>query len=247
MAAKKRKRSGTPRRSAASSNATTGPSREVVRQEHKEEARRQRDAMIRRRHRQRVLRKGIRWAAVVAAVGLLTGFLVLRSAQKGKIVAEANRVADGAGCTRVVARPDLGNPHLASGEQHQYEQHPATSGPHDPGPLPPDLHVYDAPVAETRGVHNLEHGYVLLYVGQDGNQALAPDVLRALEDVANNESKVILAPYPQLDKGKALALVAWDELQQCPNTITAEQATKLARSFIARFRAGGKAPEPSAP
>ncbi len=51
---------------------------------------------------------------------------------------------------------------------------------------------------------------------------------------------------PQLENGQALALVAWDELQQCPNTITSSQATTLAKAFIARFRGGGKAPEPAA-
>ncbi len=247
MAAKKRKRPSTPRRSMESRTAPAGPSREEARQERREEARRQRDALIRRRRHRRMLRKGLGWAAVVVAVGLLAGFLVFRSAEKSKIVAEANRIADAAGCTRVTNQPDLGNPHLAPGEQHQYQKHPATSGPHDPAPLPPDQHVYNAPVGETHAVHNLKHGYVLLYVGQNDDQALAPEALRALEGLANKESKVILAPYSQLEKGKALALVAWDELQQCPNTITAEQATTLAKSFIARFKAGGKAPEPAAP
>jgi len=132
-----------------------------------------------------LLRKGLGWGAAVVAVGLLAGFLVFRSAQKSKIAAETNRVADAAGCTRVIGKPDLGARHLDPGEQHNYEQHPATSGPHAPAPLPSDRHVYDAPVEETQGVHNLEHGYVQLYVRQDGDHTLAPDVLRALEDLVS--------------------------------------------------------------
>ena len=45
----------------------------------------------------------------------------------------------------------------------------------------------------------------------------------------------------------ALALAAWNELQQCPNTVTASQPTGLAESFIDRFRGGGKAPEALVP
>jgi hypothetical protein len=66
-------------------------------------------------------------------------------------------------------------------------------------------------------------------------------------ELADGESKVILAPYPKLEPGTALALAAWDELQQCPSTVTASQATELAESFIERFRGGGKAPEASVP
>ena len=48
-------------------------------------------------------------------------------------------------------------------------------------------------------------------------------------------------------QGTALAPAAWDELEQCPSTVTASQATELAESFIDRYRGGGMAPEASVP
>ena len=128
-----------------------------------------------------------------------------------------------------------------------YEQHPATSGPHDLAPLPPSPGVYTSPVPEQNAVHNLEHGYIVMYFRSGGDAPLPDGVVGGLTELADGETTVNLAPYPKLERGTALALAAWDELQQCPNTVTVSQATGLAESFIDRFRGGGKAPEASVP
>jgi hypothetical protein len=107
--------------------------------------------------------------------------------------------------------------------------------------------VYEQPVPEQNAVHNLEHGYVLVYFRQDGDGALPGGVVSALADLVEGTSKVVMAPYPGLGPEHALALVAWNELQRCPSTVTPSQAVGLARAFIDRFRSGGQAPEPSAP
>ena len=147
----------------------------------------------------------------------------------------------------MISEPDNGNSHLSPGQSFDYPQHPATSGSHDPGPLPADPHVHGTPVGETNAVHNLEHGYVEIYYRGDGDQALPADVVSALENLADSERKVIMAPYTQLDDGRSLALVAWDRLQQCPSTVSSSQALSLARAFIGQFRGDGAAPEPAAP
>lgn len=213
----------------------------------REAAKRQAQARVRKLQRRRLLKRGAVWVVVAALLG--TGAAYLRHQQQGKnrVAAQANQVAQAAGCTPVTGKPDLGNTHLSPGEQHTYAQHPATSGPHVLSPLPGSQHVYDAPVPETRAVHNLEHGYVLIYFGGEGDEALRPETVRRLEAVASAETKVIMAPYGQLSKGTSLALVAWDELQECPSAVTPEQASGLAHAFFTRFRGGGKAPEPSAP
>ncbi|MGH2572617.1 MAG: DUF3105 domain-containing protein [Actinomycetota bacterium] len=101
--------------------------------------------------------------------------------------------------------------------------------------------------ATPTAVHNLEHGYVLIYHRQDGQQALPAPVMDSLERLAESESNVILPPYTQLEEGEALALAAWNKLQECPSRVGPEQADTLARAFIAQFRRGGEAPEPAAP
>ena len=183
-------------------------------------------------------------AAVVVVAG---GFVVSKQLESRRITAEGDRLAAAAGCTPVEEKPDLGGGHLAPGRTTSYEQHPATSGIHDQAPLPSSPAVYTQPVPEPNAVHNLEHGYILMYYRTSGDARLPKRVVGSLAEVADGETKVILAPYSQLQQDASLALVAWDELQECPSTVTVSQATGLAESFIDRFRGGGKAPEASVP
>lgn len=96
-------------------------------------------------------------------------------------------------------------------------------------------------------MHNLEHGYVLVYYRAGGDAALPARVVGRLTDLANGATKVIMAPFPDLVEGTSLAFAAWNRLQQCPSTVTSEQALGLAQAFLDRFASGGEAPEPSAP
>lgn len=183
---------------------------------------------------------------IVGVLVVVTGtiaYFPLRSLVEAR---QAHEVASQAGCSATKSPPDLGNSHLSPGQSFSYPRHPPTSGSHDPSPLGPTP-VYKEPVPETRAVHSLEHAYVLIYYRKEGEGALAPAVLKALEDLASGESKVIVAPYPNLDGGVSLALTAWDELRECPSTISAKQAVAVARSFISSYRGDGRAPEPAAP
>src|SRR5438094_749670 len=78
---------------------------------------------------------------------------------------------------------------------------PATSGPHDPSPLPIPPHVYPAPIPETKAVHNLEHGAVILYYRQSGDGALGQAIVDRLATIAKTSNNTILAPYPNLPSG----------------------------------------------
>ena len=108
-------------------------------------------------------------------------------------------------------------------------------------PIPP--HVYPAPIAETRAVHNLEHGAVILYYRQAGNGALGQAIVDRMTTIANATDNVILAPYEQLPEGTALAFAAWNKLQTCPTTVTGPQATLIARGFIEAYLCTSNAPE----
>ena len=182
--------------------------------------------------------------AVVAVAG---AYVVSQELESRRVAQAAGRLAAQAGCTDVLEQPDAGGGHLTAGQTTTYPRHPATSGIHDQSPLPPVPRVYDQPVPETKAVHNLEHGYVVMYYRQGGDDGLPRGVQTALSDLAEETSKVIMAPYPRLERGQALAFVAWDELQQCPSTVKSSLAVGLARSFIDRFRSGGRAPEAEVP
>ena len=183
---------------------------------------------------------------MVLVVALFAAWiLVIRAPGPGTIPASVLAVAKTAGCGDL-ERPVIADPsrdHLAPGASHIYPDPPAAAGPHDPNPLPPDPHVYDVPVPETRAVHNLEHAYVLIYYQLPGAGGPSADTISRLEDLARSEDRVIMAPYPNLPGGDGLALLAWNTRWMCPGSITADQAGTVARAFIDAYRGTTNAPE----
>ncbi len=219
------------------------------------EAKRERHAVAaRERERARLRAKRIGLARK-AGVGLVVGTLVIvgavvvgRKLGPRPIPQAALRAADAAGCGSIQTPSDNATGgHLSPGQTYGYATEPATSGLHDPSPLPPSPHVYTTPVPETNAVHNLEHAYVLVYYRADGQDALPGAVLNALTPLVDSQEKAIMAPFPDLPDGTSFALLAWNTLWSCPSTITPQQATTMTSGFIEAFRGSGNAPEPSAP
>jgi hypothetical protein len=71
----------------------------------------------------------------------------------------------------VVSETDLGRRHLDPGESHSYGESFPTSGPHEQTWLPPGF--YEEAQRPTQIVHSLEHGNVVIYFDQPGEEALA--------------------------------------------------------------------------
>jgi hypothetical protein len=192
--------------------------------------------------RRRVITRGV----TLVVVAILAYFLLVRTTGPSQVSTAALSAGRAVGCGEIhhplASAP--GGEHLQPGESHTYDQHPATSGPHDPSPLPPDPHVYAAPIPETRAVHNLEHAYVLIYYRPAADGGLSDETVSALEALARDESRVIMAPYPALPEGTALAVAAWNTLWECPSSMTPAQATTIATGFIDAFRGTNIAPEP---
>ncbi|GAC1654851.1 MAG: hypothetical protein NVS9B1_06760 [Candidatus Dormibacteraceae bacterium] len=150
-----------------------------------------------------------------------------------------------AACDSAATQSDRGNPHINT-IAHDYADHPATSGPHFPVPLPPQPAVYTAPWPESRAVHNLEHGYVLVYYRAAGTAALPEPVVAALAAAVPGQRKVLMAPYADLPAGKALAFAAWDVLQLCSSEVTVDEARAKLTAFVGAHRESPVAPEPRA-
>ena len=104
----------------------------------------------------------------------------------------------------------LGNAHLQSlTEAHQpYNSDPPTSGPHLGSIAPWGIHT--SPIPKELQVHNLEDGGVLVqYNCLQG----CPDLVEKLKAIASGyETRVILAPYPGMDK--RIALTAWGRIDK---------------------------------
>jgi hypothetical protein len=181
----------------------------------------------------------------VLVVAVLGWLLFLRAPGPGPISPAARAAASAAGCD-ALERPVVADPsrsHLESGAGFDYPDRPPAAGPHDPDPLPADPHVHDEPVSETRAVHNLEHAYVLIWYRPEADGGLSSETTSALEDVAREQDRVIMAPYPDLPAGHALALLAWNTRWMCPASVSADQAETITRAFIQAYRGTTNAPE----
>jgi hypothetical protein len=243
MAKKKRKRRPAPTGATQSGSAqTSGTS--AARREKKEAARLQRERAAKAQVRRGALRRGL----IGGLVGLLVFFGISwftnRAPAAKPYPQSAIDAGLAAGCDDLqvpTASPERG--HLAAGEAHTYDQHPATSGVHDPNP--PGSHgVYPTPVAETEAVHSLEHGSVIMYYRPSNDpQGLSDAVVQALSPIATNSPATYLIPYPDLPQGTALAYTAWNKLVTCPAKITPDQATTVANGFIDSFACTNNAPE----
>ena len=165
---------------------------------------------------------------------------------------EFNRLAAAAGCTdlREFRTTQDDRKHLSAGAAYpEYETSPPTHGPHwaawtpagfytEPFPktVPPQAN-YSGPQTVVQAVHSLEHGYIVIWYRPD----LPEDRAEALDDRFGDEDKVVVAPYPELERGVQLALTAWGRLQTC--RVVDEDSLDAAERFVERFRESPKAPE----
>lgn len=204
------------------------------------ERRRAEQQRRRARERRRRLRT---WGLVALAAAAVAGLVALRVARNAAEARRAEALGQAAGCGKVTKVGGLSQGHLQPGEPApRYATSPPVGGPHAPAPL--SAGVYNDPLSEDlaatgptiyQAVHSLEHGYVVVWY-----QGLTDAQVDQLSKAFENERKVIVAPYPRLDRGE-VALTAWGRLQTCERP-----DTTLIRSFITRFRER-TAPEPGAP
>lgn len=222
----------------------------IERRERKEEARRFREAERRRARRAASLRRTVTSigiaAAAVAAVVLFQSF-----GGPNDIPQAAIRTAEAAGCTEVdqpVSSAPSGQ-HLQAGQDPGYTDTPATSGFHDPSPLPDEPKVYDTQPNEINAVHSLEHGAVFVYYLPEADGGLSQGLIDRLTRSAEGSDATFLAPYPSLTAETALTLTAWNRRQSCPagDTLTPQAASTIVNGFVTAFECTGNAPESSSP
>ena len=233
-------------RSGASAGTAAAGGATDARRERKEQARRARAAQRKREQRSALVRRAVVFS-VAGVVGLGTFYWLSRTAGPRDIPEAAVAAAQAAACTGP-ERPASNAPegqHVAEGTPITYAEQPATSGQHYGGQvLPSTPDAYDQPIgSEPAVVHFLEHAGVMLYYRADGDGAVSPDVVDALEAVASERGMTVAAPYEALPDGTSVALAAWNQLQTCPGSITADQASTVADGFAEAFACTSNAPE----
>ena len=218
-------------------------------------ARQERKAARREREEQARKAEARRGAFRRALIGGFVGLLVFvgiswfnRAPAPTPFSGEALNASTAAGCSDVqTPTADPQRNHLQPGQSYDYPDHPATSGPHDPTPLPDEPRVYTdvSTYRETMAVHSLEHGSVIMYYRPTADRdGLPQDVVDALAPVANGNKATYLIPYPDLPEGTGLAYTAWNKLMTCPAKITSNQAVTVANGWITSFACTSNAPEP---
>lgn len=141
-------------------------------------------------------------AAAVVAVAIAAGaFLLLRDSGSGGGLAETMRAA---GCTyREFPATGVGV-HISNPDARpdEWTSIPPTFGPHFDTPA--IFGMYDEPIQLARGLHNLEHGGITIYYGDD----VPDDQVDALRRFYREDpGGLLLAPLPELNA--RIALAAW--------------------------------------
>jgi hypothetical protein len=138
-------------------------------------------------------RRRVAWAAGILVVVAIGGWLYgrARGPSPGEFV------------------PSLGNDHIPTSETPHvpYTSDPPTSGPHLPYIASWGIHT--RPIVKELQVHNLEDGGVVVNYRPQCEDQVLPG-LRTI--MGRYPDRVILAPYPGLDR--CIALTAWTRIDK---------------------------------
>jgi hypothetical protein len=114
-----------------------------------------------------------------------------------------------AGCTLQAVKAQPGRHSLAEDGTAKWNTDPPTNGPHFGFDANGNVGTvvwgeYDEPLQLARVVHNLEHGGVYIFYGDEVSDSVVAELRAFYEDHKNG---TLLAPYPKL--GDKIALGAW--------------------------------------
>ena len=228
---------------ASDAESSQSPSR---RAERKEEARRERERRIKQARRKQRTRRLIRWGILLGIVAIIAAIVYFAGKEDREQKAQAAAAADRISCTEVEEQDaTLPNEHtepFAVGEGGV----PAFGGNHSGSVLPPEPKVYSQQPEEQTAIHNLEHGYAIVYYAAEGENALDPGLVSALEDLVNEETEVLMSPYEGL--AEPLYFLAWGARQACspPADASPADVVDVAEGFLADWKNGQYAPEAAA-
>ena len=139
-------------------------------------------------------------AAVAIAVVLLIVFQPEDPADNvGVAASEAN-------CTERETFESEGDQHVDLGVPVQYEANPPTTGNHWPPGEQADPGFSEVPIESERLVHNQEHGQIVIWYNPDASE----EVLGQIEDMTEQNSVNLAAPWDEVEDPYNFVLTAWD-------------------------------------
>jgi Protein of unknown function (DUF3105) len=170
-----------------------------------------------------------------------------------------------AGCDPTAEHEATGNQdHVPEGTKVNYAQTPPDSGSHNPAPAPFTKHFYtadDRPAVETL-VHNLEHGYTVVWYRADAPSKQIQNLQRIAKTFGSEEynpaDKFIAAPWSDADgagfpTGKNVVITRWTADPNDPGDAAKQRGVRQAcskvsgaaiKEFMTKYPVGSS-PEPS--
>jgi hypothetical protein len=209
---------------------------------------------------------------VIVAICLVVGLgivaypaikLVQDSRARATPVTDIGVPASQASCGNVVETAATGgSDHKPDGTAIEYATAPPSSGPHYQTWAPFSRKFYTADDRPALGnlVHNLEHGYTILWydetiAGDKNKTALLERLAKAFSDTRGPAGKFIAAPYTAKDggqpwpSGKNIAFTHWGggapEAQKAYRQYCGDISGPALKTFMDRYPATN-APEPNA-
>lgn len=149
---------------------------------------------------------GVVGVAVLAAVGAYWWQGRQADSQSEQVVASLVQEGQGA-LEQVRSTPDQGNSHLSPGQTKNYVEPFPTSGEHASSALKPGFYKNEMPKVNL--VHSLEHGNIVIYYENPGEDALA-QLQEWTSLYTGNWDGVVATASPGL--GSAVVLTAWTKI-----------------------------------
>ena len=144
-------------------------------------------------------------ASVLVVIAVVLGIILFTGGDDGSEgVAEVRAALTAAGCTlqSAPARPGDHTAEMEATTDPKWNTDPPTSGPHFGTPA--IFGIYPTPVNIAQAVHNLEHGGIYIFYGDDVPAATVTQIEDFYED---DKTGLLVAPMPDL--GETIALGAW--------------------------------------
>jgi hypothetical protein len=113
--------------------------------------------------------------------------------------------ASEANCTERETFESEGNQHVDAGTRVEYEASPPTTGNHWPDPFA-DAGFSEEPIEPESLVHNQEHGQIVIWYNPDASE----EILGQIEDMTEQNSVNLAAPWDDIEEPYNYVLSAWD-------------------------------------
>ncbi len=159
--------------------------------------------------RRNLLVLGVTGGLGIASLVVLLATLLLTGTAAAGQVATAQSVTARAETCKEQTFPNLGQKHTEiANEKIKYNSFPPTSGKHLVSPA--RWGNYPTPINQVQGVHNLEHGGIVI---QYGSKISSSDLDRLMGYYDDDSNGILMAPLPAL--GNKIAATAWQKLLTC--------------------------------